>query len=134
MKTVLAEPSRARPVIDGRDRSVRLTPVMNVDSVVGNDMAVARAVGRSVAAVVKLEAIPTSGCAIDDLDLEAVESTSRQENHLLFVGHQGLGCVLGHCGRVCLIRKVLYALKKADLRNPIPQLAFYPTKCYNLHL
>ena len=70
---MLAELLGAPSVIDGGECRVWLTPVMDVLSVVRNDMPMARSVGSTESTVVELETVTTSRRTIDDLDFLAVE-------------------------------------------------------------
>lgn len=84
---MLGECFGAPPVVDDREGGVGLAPVVNVLSVVGNDVAVAGAVGAQVAPVEELEPVAATGCAPDDLDLVAIElSITEHVLHHFLVG------------------------------------------------
>lgn len=70
---MLAELLGAPPVIDDGERRIRLTPVVDVLSVVRNDVSVTRSIGATESTVVELEAVTTSCRTVDDLDFLAVE-------------------------------------------------------------
>lgn len=57
---MLAELLGAPPVVDDGERRIRLTPVVDVLSVVRNDVSVTRSIGATESTVVELEAVTTS--------------------------------------------------------------------------
>jgi hypothetical protein len=70
-----AELLDAPAVVDDGPGGVRLTPVVDVHAVVGDDMAVAGPIRRAEATVVELEPFATTCRSRDDLDFLAVEIT-----------------------------------------------------------
>lgn len=75
------------PVVDDREGGVGLAPVVNVLSVIGNDVAVAGAVGVQVASVEEFEPVAPTGCSPDDLDIVTIElSITEHVLHHFLVG------------------------------------------------